>query len=508
MFEFVEVSSDGDYGSENDVEEECVRRGSARANIPLSEFARLPSESHVPLNATFVAEHLLPLFEYAASVIPPEYHHVTPVKYQATAGMRLIEEDEQKAVYRALYDGLMESESFVFTGMQPEDISTLTGELEGFYGAVAANYLQGLVDSRMRMTKSSPGDFGVDEYPLNHSPGPIGALDMGGSSTQIVFLSGNQESNRAAPTCKQNNNSQNGETCHIASESEIPSRLNGDDFFSTSYLAYGVDRFRERVWDTLVSERINEDETSESCASHFVENPCSYKGYQQEWKGFVLFGTGDTDECIKQVRRHIPHPEEIHEDHSVLGTKVGGVEHPPIQGKFFAMSLYFFTLDSLRVLSQPHEEAHAALNLSWPTPSIEELHNALYGLCSRSWEGDLEEIQHDAHQFTRPAVLPHRCIESVYMVTLLRDGFGFHPSSRDITFTFLVDGSEVEWSLGMAIALNAQELEQRSASSTHRDINATHDDDDIGLAYHIFDHKSAIRSLSFTSFWTSAELSY
>jgi hypothetical protein len=43
------------------------------------------------------------------------------------------------------------------------------------------------------------------------------------------------------------------------------------------------------------------------------------------------------------------------------------------------------------------------------------------------------------------------------MVTLLRDGFGFEPSSRDITFTFLVDNSEVEWSLGMALALHAEE---------------------------------------------------
>jgi GDA1/CD39 (nucleoside phosphatase) family len=114
------------------------------------------------------------------------------------------------------------------------------------------------------------------------------------------------------------------------------------------------------------------------------------------------------------------------------------------------MSLYFFTLDSLRVLSSHHE-----LNESWPQPSIKELADALEGLCGRSWAGDLEDIQHNSHEYTRAEVLPHRCFESVYMVTLLRDGFGFHPESRDITFTFLVDGSEVEWSLGMALELYA-----------------------------------------------------
>lgn len=82
--------------------------------------------------------------------------------------------------------------------------------------------------------------------------------------------------------------------------------------------------------------------------------------------------------------------------------------------------------------------------------------------------------------------MPHRCLESVYMVTLLRDGFGFHPSSRDITFTFLVDGSEVEWSLGMALALHAAEHEAKYESEseyerilghvTFEDTNATFDE--------------------------------
>ncbi|KAL3896240.1 MAG: hypothetical protein SGARI_007228, partial [Bacillariaceae sp.] len=66
-------------------------------------------------------------------------------------------------------------------------------------------------------------------------------------------------------------------------------------------------------------------------------------------------------------------------------------------------------------------------------------------------------LQEGEHSFTRAEVLPHRCIETVYMVTLLKDGFGFEPESRDITFTFLVDDNEVEWTLGMALAMNAEE---------------------------------------------------
>lgn len=436
VFEFVE--------DDNDVE--CVRRGSSRANIPLSAFGRLESEVKRPLNSTYVAEHLLPLFEYAASVIPPEYYAYTSVKYQATAGMRLLAESEQEAVYDALYNGLMESDRFVFRSMERGDIATLSGELEGFYGAVAANYLQGIVDAQLRFVSGTTYDNEV------HS-GPVGALDMGGSSTQIVFLPDRQQTSGETDTCA--NEDLPPESCESTSTSR--SQLNGDHFFSTSYLSYGVDQFRERLWTTLVEDRLKKDnEDTEICRSKVVENPCANKGYRTDWMGFMLIGTGDTDECIRQTKRLIPHPEMPHDNHDEMNKQVGGVEHPPLRGKFLAMSLYFFSLDSLRVFSEPHEEAHIALNLSWPNPSIQELHDALYGLCSRDWHGDME-LLHDAHPFTRKEVLPHRCVEAVYMVTLLKDGFGFHPSSRDITFTFLVDGSEVEWTLGMALSVYAEE---------------------------------------------------
>lgn len=443
VFEFVEDDA------ENDVE--CVRRGSSRANLPLSAFGRLESEirDERPLNSTYVAEHMLPLFEYAASVIPSEYYPYTSVKYQATAGMRLLPESEQEAVYDALFQGLMESESFVFRGMERGDIATLSGELEGFYGAVAANYLQGIVDAQLRFVSG-------DSYQEEPHTGPVGALDMGGSSTQIVFLPDtqrNEERHEKQHTCDNEDMSKEG----CAGPSSIPSQLNGDHFFSTSYLSYGVDQFRERLWTTLVEEKLRKDqEDPESCGSKIVENPCANKGYEVNWMDFLLYGTGDTDECIRQTQRLIPHPEVPHDNHEEVNNQVGGVQHPPIKGKFLAMSLYFFSLDSLRVFSEPHEEAHSALNLSWPNPSIQELHDALYGLCSRDWKDDME-LLHDAHSFTRQEVLPHRCIETVYMVTLLKDGFGFHPSSRDITFTFLVDGSEVEWTLGMALSMYAEE---------------------------------------------------
>jgi hypothetical protein len=496
VFEFVE--------NEETLDVECVRRGSSRANVPLSAFGR-DDDSHDAsssnnstnhdeyLSPQEVAEHMLPLFEYAATVIPSIHHATTQVKYQATAGMRLLTPEGQEEVYDALYQGLIEAPTFVFESIQRHDIATLSGELEGFYGAVAANYLKGIIDANLhtKVPAKRPRQPVKEENHSIHHHGPIGALDMGGSSTQIVFSTKETEATMSCPAADSDNDVD--QTCPVE-----PSRLDGDDFFATSYLSYGVDQFRERLWTTWVNDQqVYDDE--KSCISKVLDNPCANTGYEIEWEGYTLVGTGEAHECVRQVQRLIPHHEKVYDrkdDALVNDGKesfvVGGVEHPPLQGKFFAMSLYFFTLDSLRELSHPSKEAHEALNLSWPTPSIDELHNALDGLCSRSWEGDLEEIQHEAHAFTRAEVLPHRCLESVYMVTLLRDGFGFHPESRDITFTFLVDGSEVEWSLGMALSLHAEEQQslqqlkgvgiESDTSSTvtanSRDINMTSDEDE------------------------------
>ncbi|CAJ1922972.1 unnamed protein product [Cylindrotheca closterium] len=462
-------------------EEKIIRRGSSKANVPISSFGSKASPSEV-------AEHMLPLFDFAAGVIPRKYHAATEVKYAATAGMRLLKQEEQDAVYTALHQGLTESDKFVFTSFQLEDLATLDGDLEGFFGAVAANYLHGIVDTNLRVKEEIEHD------------GPIGALDMGGSSTQIVFLPG--EGNildQQEGTCDPEDCLWDGDGIE---------HINGDDFFTTSYLSYGVDQFRQRLWNTLidekqsycnspytaiydgidqlkkllwsslVSERLDEGlGSSDICVSKEVQNPCANKGFVAEFEGFHLVGTGDTEECIRHTQRLIPHPAKAHDNHAQIGNQVGGVKHPPVRGKFLAMSLYYFALDSLRVFSKANDEAHQALNLSWPNPSIEELHNALDGLCSRDWHEDMAS-EVGSHSFTREEVLPHRCLEAVYMVTLLKDGYGFHPESRDITFTFDVDGSEVEWTLGMALSMNAANSQIEAQKEEQASINTTFDDRD------------------------------
>jgi hypothetical protein len=335
---------------------------------------------------------MLPLFDYASIIIPPQYHAHTPVRIAATAGMRLLSLEDQSRVYDALYEGLVEQippmGQFTFTGLRRENVYTLNGEREGFFGAVAANYLRGVIDAELKVIVHPDDEeeidgtadaadqaqctnkFGMCEQdaenivfgPSRHyvpqtkhdvrAHGPLGALDMGGSSTQIVF--------------------------HGVKRDDVPSHLHDDEFFSVSYLSFGADQFRLRLWDLWVHDtKQNTSQDTIVGDRNVILNPCSFVGYEIEYKGHVLLGTGNSVECSEQVNRLIPH----HDNHIDLDRlydenqeqkqrdlsqpkkklQVGGVEHPPVRGKFFGMSLYFFTLDCLRELSDPDHPIHVSI---------------------------------------------------------------------------------------------------------------------------------------------------
>lgn len=499
--------------------------GSTRVDEPLTAYARTQEQiqNAQAVNSTLVSNHLLPLFLYAADIIPTEFHASAFVHYQATAGMRLIPNDEQHLVYDALYEGLHNNSQFVFSNLQRENIATLDGEEEALYGAVAANYLKGVVDVKLHMINKD----GIVEDEALDFDGPLGALDMGGASMQIVYLPHEEfEDDELDEDAQyhltrddtfdihkemmQISDWNDGDLEELPILQDRPNRLNGDKFFSTSYLSYGADQFRERLWNTWITESL-----ASNSENKVILNPCSFNGYESEWKGFTLRGTGDAKKCTREVNRLIPHHQDTTEDIATIKI-VGGVSHPPIRGHFFAMSLFFFTLDCLRELS-----GHEKLNDTWPTPKIADLTEALDMLCSRDWndvsfvcvgqifnlfyhfidshifisyQQDLSQIPGKAHEFTRPAVLPDRCFESVYMVTLLRDGFGFKPESKDITFTFLVDGNEVEWSMGMAISHFAEDHLHFTSLRTidgeiERSINQTHSCDNCTSMFCHFSSK-------------------
>lgn len=359
---------------------------SARAWTPLTDYAPT-DDGRMLFTPQEVAEHLLPTFISAMETIPSEHWECTPVTYAATAGMRLLTKHDQDLIYDALYQGLIHSKLSIpslqktpihwpFRQFKRSDIFTLGGDEEGLYGMMAANYLSGIVHADLSVKTEegciTPQQGWEDADQEIVTTAFVGALDMGGSSTQIVFHPGTTNT----PYCQDG-----------ADLERSRSQLNHTEFFSTSYLSYGVFKFRERLWEVLVEEHGKEEKV--------IENPCLFPGFTTTFHQYTFLGTGNSSNCELLVQRLLPNLDLSHEKGWVSAERemervVGGIYHPPIRGKFYAMSLYFFALDCLRELSYhlPYQrELKEQLQREWPSPRLQQLRHAVEVFCARSWIG-------------------------------------------------------------------------------------------------------------------------
>jgi hypothetical protein len=88
-----------------------------------------------------------------------------------------------------------------------------------------------------------------------------------------------------------------------------------------------------------------------------------------------------------------------------------------------------------------------------PNPNIKEIESAVHDFCSSEWSFVKENMLNiEKHAYTKNSQLPYRCVEALYMATLLEYGFGFDVIERNITLALEVLGHEVEWTLGFALA--------------------------------------------------------
>ena len=89
-----------------------------------------------------------------------------------------------------------------------------------------------------------------------------------------------------------------------------------------------------------------------------------------------------------------------------------------------------------------------------PNPSIAELRVAADRYCALPWAVVDEQFHvHKGHAFTYTSQLPFRCLEALYIVTLLEKGFGFDKDARDITLALEVSPKQfvLTWLCAMMI---------------------------------------------------------
>ena len=112
-----------------------------KARPGLSTFTTHPDDT---------VAYITPLLMNAAEVIPPDKHKYTKIYIKGTAGMRVLENRDQLALWKVLSYGLNGMEKFPFTVKKETCFGTIDGYREAYYAVLSSNYLEGTIDGNLK----------------------------------------------------------------------------------------------------------------------------------------------------------------------------------------------------------------------------------------------------------------------------------------------------------------------------------------------------------------------
>ncbi|XP_054454657.1 ectonucleoside triphosphate diphosphohydrolase 1 isoform X2 [Anoplopoma fimbria] len=355
----------------------------------------ISSYASAPLKA---GESLRACMQEAEERVPGKRHRETPLYLGATAGMRLLNMENSAAshqVFQAV-EGALQKSPFSYQGAR-----ILSGQEEGAFGWVTVNYL----DDRLKQGLETTG-----------------ALDLGGASTQISFVSDNYDGSESP-------------------SNSVTFRLYGNDYdlYTHSFLCYGKDQAHRM---TLAHQ------TQSGPIS--VADPCSHPGYTATKNYSVLYdspcmsdrkplgapetfnhtGTGNFQQCQEVVKNVFNFT-----DCKYSQCSFNGVFQPLLQGPFGAFSAYYFVMDFL--------------NLTDTSLDLTAVKDKLTLYCSTPWEQVKKQ-----HPKVKLKYLAEYCFSGTYILTLLTEGYNFSSDSySDIKFIEKIKGSDAGWTLGYMLNL-------------------------------------------------------
>ncbi|XP_028810304.1 ectonucleoside triphosphate diphosphohydrolase 1 isoform X2 [Denticeps clupeoides] len=343
-------------------------------------------------NVSQAGNSLKKCMDKAKKSVPKAKHGDTPVYLGATAGMRLLSMENKRASdeVMASVERTLRNTPFDYQGAR-----IISGQEEGAFGWITVNYLS----DNFRQAKPT-----------------MGALDLGGASTQITFVS------------KQSS---------VSPENSIDFRLYGKDYqlYTHSFLCYGKDQ----VLKLAMAHQLETDE-------YILHDPCFHPGYKvnkslgsvfnspcaktfdEPSRTFTHIGEGKWEECRNSIRKVFNFS-----DCSFSSCSFNRVYQPKVEGMFGAFSAYYFVMNFL--------------NLT--THSLEESKMSLSKYCSTSWS----EIKSN-HPKVKDKYLAEYCFSATYILTLLEDGYKFTPENwNDINFIDKIENSNAGWTLGYMLNL-------------------------------------------------------
>ncbi|XP_040180440.1 ectonucleoside triphosphate diphosphohydrolase 8-like [Rana temporaria] len=364
---------------------------------------------------------LVACLEEAMNIIPPEGQRGAPAYLGATAGMRLLDLKNKTASDMVL------SEVSKTISRYPVDFRgarIISGKEEGSYGWITINYL---LESFMKYS------FG-GRWVRPVSSKIYGALDLGGASTQISFI---PKVEIADP------------------EQRADFKLYGFPYsiYTHSFLCYGQNQALKQMLVKAVegkdlSQPINipcypAGYKSTIAQASLYNSPCTVKSAPSSSlvQDITITGTGNSTQCQDLLKT-------IYDFSSCTGKEFcsfEGIYQPPVVGKFFAFSAFFYTFDFLNLTS------------GQDLPTVK---SRIQTFCAQDWT----ELQASFPK-ERTDRLREYCANANYVLTLLLDAYKFNENNwNSISFMKQAADTDIGWTLGYMLNLTNMIPSEASAS--------------------------------------------
>ncbi|XP_045150926.1 ectonucleoside triphosphate diphosphohydrolase 3, partial [Echinops telfairi] len=379
----------------------CSVKGSG-----ISSYAKNPQD--VPQTFEECMQHI-------KKQIPVHLHGSTTIHLGATAGMRLLRLQNETAASEVLasIQNYFKSQPFDFRGAQ-----IISGQEEGVYGWITANYLMGnFLEKNLWRSWTRP-----------HGVETTGALDLGGASTQISFAVEEQEG--------------------LNTSDIVQVSLYGYAYtlYTHSFRCYGRNEAEKTFLAKLLEASPNKSHLTNPCyprdyaatfpLSHMFGSLCTWhlKPADYSPSDTITFeGTGDPSLCREKVASLFdfggcPDPEVC---------SFNGVYQPRVRGPFVAFAGFYYTA--------------SALNLSGSF-SLGTFNSSTWTFCSQTWSQLPLLLPRFEEEYARSY-----CFSAHYIYHLLVGGYKFTAETwPQVHFKKEVENSSIAWSLGYMLNLTNQ----------------------------------------------------
>ncbi|KAG8366346.1 hypothetical protein BUALT_Bualt17G0070300 [Buddleja alternifolia] len=369
---------------------------SMRVNPGLSAYVEEPER---------VGAAMAELLEFAKRNVPREEWAVTDVRLMATAGMRLLKNEDQERILNACRRALRTS-GFRF---RDDWATVISGSDEGLYAWVVANHALGTLGGEPAQT--------------------TGIIELGGASAQVTFVSNEPMPPEFSRKVKFGNFTYN--------------------LYSHSLLHFGQNVAFELLKESLVLG--GQVTASDSLQTGKPVDPCTPRGYTHDddaWKLSppslieknrylsTLLPNGNFTECRSASLKLL---QKGHDKCSYRTCYIGSTFIPKLQGKFLATENFF------------HTSKFFGLGQG---PFLSDIMVAGQQFCGEDWSkltkkySSLEEED-----------LLRYCFSSAYIVAMLHDSLGIALDDQRIGYANQVQNIPLDWALGAFILQSAADLD-------------------------------------------------